>query len=34
MFERGSKAVGAGITAQVKRSRFVDNSVPIREEKY
>ena len=34
LFERGSKAVDAGITAQAKRSRLVDNSVPIREEKY
>ena len=34
LFERGSKAVGAGMTMQAELSRLVDNSGPIREVKY
>ena len=30
LFERGSKAVGAGITMQVEQSRLVYNSIPIK----
>ena len=31
LFERGSEAIGAGITEQAERSRLVDHCVPIRE---
>ena len=31
LFERGSEAIGAGITEQAERSRLVDRCVPIRE---
>ena len=31
VFERGSEAIGAGITMQTERSRRVDHCVPIRE---
>ena len=31
LYERGSEAIGAGITEQAERSRLVGNCVPIRE---
>ena len=34
LFERCSEAIGTGITMQAERSRIVDNSVPMEEDKY
>ena len=31
LFERGSEAIGAGMSEQAERSRLVDHCLPIRE---